>query len=203
MYEEWLEMVHWFLQETQEPFISWEPAEDYSFGNTVMKDPQFDGPEDPETGNREWEKSWRGELLAVDYDNNTASATINWGGDPDPSSNSGYVYTGVPDSFSGYEYAFHLWTKAPNTASSGSDIMPSDPIPLGETYSFYVQDGYPGSPFAFTTEDDYNLNGFLGTVSDYGMTVHAPVPVPGAIWLFGSGLVGLCGIRARAKAKMS
>ncbi len=40
--------------------------------------------------------------------------------------------------------------------------------------------------------------GALGTVSGIGSLEAAPVPVPAAVWLFGSALLGMMGIRRRA-----
>jgi hypothetical protein len=31
----------------------------------------------------------------------------------------------------------------------------------------------------------------------YGIAEYTPVPIPGAVWLFGAGLMGLVGIRRR------
>jgi hypothetical protein len=42
--------------------------------------------------------------------------------------------------------------------------------------------------FQFGTDDGHNL--ITGVVS-------SPVPIPGAVWLLGSGLIGLAGIRRR------
>ena len=40
--------------------------------------------------------------------------------------------------------------------------------------------------------------GALGTVSGIGSLEAAPVPVPAAVWLFGSALLGMMGVRRRA-----
>jgi len=44
----------------------------------------------------------------------------------------------------------------------------------------------------------YNSNGD-GTYAQQSLTMLAPVPVPPAVWLLGSGLIGLIGIRRRLK----
>jgi len=49
---------------------------------------------------------------------------------------------------------------------------------------------------------DYIINGNLSTVQDARFRVIAasPVPVPAAVWLFGSGLIGLVGFARRKKS---
>jgi hypothetical protein len=54
-------------------------------------------------------------------------------------------------------------------------------IPVGQTYAFSV----------WATGD--NVSG--ATVNILGYPTAAPVPIPAAIWLLGSGLIGLIGIR--------
>lgn len=58
----------------------------------------------------------------------------------------------------------------------------------------YLLSGTPGSQ-AFDIIDPYTF-----ATLDNGQTVLAAVPVPAAIWLFGSGLLGLIGIARSEKA---
>jgi len=63
----------------------------------------------------------------------------------------------------------------------------------------------PGTPFTFRLNlflTDYNATTETVTIYDgvqYGFNISA-VPVPAAVWLFGSGLVGLLGLARRKKA---
>jgi len=53
--------------------------------------------------------------------------------------------------------------------------------PMADAF-YFAEDGYSGMTIAQTTGPDL-----------------APVPIPGAIWLFGSGMLGLISIRRRTK----
>ena len=54
--------------------------------------------------------------------------------------------------------------------------------------------------FCFTCGTFDADGGFLGSVSGTGDATAPVVPIPAAAWLFGSALLGLVGIRRRAKA---
>jgi len=55
--------------------------------------------------------------------------------------------------------------------------------------------------YALTDADLIYGSGDIGTPGMAGSFVPSPVPVPAAVWLFGSGLVGLAGIGRRRKIK--
>jgi hypothetical protein len=67
---------------------------------------------------------------------------------------------------------------------------PSGTLPLSA-------DSIGGSPMPFGPFPGWNANFDIKTI-----TITAPVPVPAAVWLFGSGLVGLVGV-ARRRRKSS
>ena len=54
-----------------------------------------------------------------------------------------------------------------------------------------------GGPGALINDGDDEINGVLGLQSDF--TSQNPVPVPAAVWLFGSALIGFIGFSRRRK----
>ncbi len=61
-------------------------------------------------------------------------------------------------------------------------------------YWTYIDSGVWGTTFQFTnTVDIFDGENFTRP----GFSAHTPVPLPGAVWLFGSGLAGLFGLRRR------
>ena len=44
-----------------------------------------------------------------------------------------------------------------------------------------------------------NEGGTIGTAADYTLNVLTPVPVPAAVWLFGTAMVGLFGLRRKSR----
>ena len=69
----------------------------------------------------------------------------------------------------------------------------------GDTYTLAYTATVPmGDPSGFGGVG-YDLF-FTGTISGGAITAPAAVPVPAAVWLFGSGLVGLAGVARRRKA---
>lgn len=89
---------------------------------------------------------------------------------------------------------------SPYQASFGSDIAE-----LGATAEFELA-LWDGSDFTFVTSATPIIEGNWYSISFGGVTGEvqgvdlAPVPVPAAVWLFGSGLIGLAGIARRRKA---
>ena len=69
--------------------------------------------------------------------------------------------------------------------------------------SFYGADGMTslltGDPSGFATTIDMNANGAVINNNSSQVTV-AATPIPAAAWLFGSGLMGLAGIRRKMAA---
>jgi hypothetical protein len=61
--------------------------------------------------------------------------------------------------------------------------------------------GIGGSPMLSGPFPGYNANFDVDTITITGLTIvdPEPVPLPAAVWLFGSGLLGLLGIARRKK----
>lgn len=75
---------------------------------------------------------------------------------------------------------------------SGSDVSPDpDSILHDAAWNFHFDDGFQSNQWKFVP----NM-GKAWAVRDGDV---APVPIPGAIWIFGSGLLGLLGIKKRMK----
>jgi hypothetical protein len=71
---------------------------------------------------------------------------------------------------------------------SGSDFVHL--LDLSSAVMFYFGDGFQGS---------WSKGATLGALAVRPGDVSAPVPIPGAVWLLGSGLIGLAGLRRRFK----
>ena len=64
-----------------------------------------------------------------------------------------------------------------------------------------INDGV--NPFRIGDQLNFGGPGFKGYIDDFRISDQplAPVPIPGAVWLLGSGLIGLAGFRKRLKRK--
>ena len=80
-----------------------------------------------------------------------------------------------------------------NTTDIGTVIVGSNP---SGTLPF-TDDGIGGSPMKAGPFPGFNAN---FDITDLTITSVTPVPVPAAVWLFGSGLLGLVGVARRKKA---
>jgi hypothetical protein len=73
--------------------------------------------------------------------------------------------------------------------------------PFGDIYDDLA--GVPGNPFrtAIVSVAPPGFESWVGAASgDFIFGAAAPVPLPAAVWLFGSGLLGMIGIAGRKKA---
>lgn len=123
----------------------------------------------------------------------------------------GYSRIGTP--YGPITYPNEFWAVSPGTPLADEPLFGSGLSTVaGGTIVTDVMTFTWGS---YSTLEDMLNNGIfellfsnLGYVDDgeldvYAVTVTAlgtPTPIPGAVWLFGSGLVGLVGIRRRMKA---
>jgi len=104
-----------------------------------------------------------------------------------------------------------------NTFGTGDDVLYSISDPLdyaNQTYLLAIapsnsQNPVVSSPYyrSLLLTWDLDLNGFADTGFDLSVTTPlssydgmAPVPLPAAVWLFGSGLLALAGVTRRKKA---
>jgi hypothetical protein len=85
--------------------------------------------------------------------------------------------------FAGYDRAF-LFTTWVEGEEGG---FFTGYLELGTTYGYFGTTAGPCSPVAAYSESEGTING--GEAQ--------PVPIPGALWLLGSGLIGLAGFRRR------
>lgn len=88
------------------------------------------------------------------------------------------------------------WVYSSVGANAGLKIVVS-----GNTYSLYVNGGT--SPFATLTTDMF-ASGGVGLYDRFPLMsfdnfMVSNVPIPGAVWLFGAGLIGLIGVRRKMK----
>lgn len=63
-----------------------------------------------------------------------------------------------------------------------------------------IDDGIAGSPMLDGPFPGFNVNFDIGSGNSLTVTQVSAVPVPAAVWLFGSGLIGLAGLARRKKA---
>ena len=63
-----------------------------------------------------------------------------------------------------------------------------------------IDDGIAGSPMIDGPFPGLNVNFDIGSGNSLTVTQVSTVPVPAAVWLFGSGLIGLAGLARRKKA---
>jgi len=72
-------------------------------------------------------------------------------------------------------------------------------VGTGTTDTFRFASVIHGGPGALINDGDDEINGVMGLRAD--LTPISNVPVPAAIWLFGSGLIGLLGLSRKKKAQ--
>lgn len=87
----------------------------------------------------------------------------------------------------------HIGTISIIDSSWSNDVENRDDVELYDTW--YKWSPGNGSSIFAVSETYSNLNYTFNVSSEYQAS---PVPVPAAIWLFGSGLIGLIGARKKA-----
>jgi hypothetical protein len=80
--------------------------------------------------------------------------------------------------------------------ASGSTLLSSDLVTTGSYQNVYVVSSNGISGFSLSSSSQIEGN----TAIDNVIVNTSVVPVPAAVWLFGSGLIGLIGIARRKKA---
>lgn len=105
----------------------------------------------------------------------------------------------LPGDFSGYDHVYRFATTGPFVACGGGCYPDSVPLPLGQTFSYYVTGGL-ASPMVYLDQIDFNADGsFAGTFN--GGTIAAAVPEPAATLLLCAGLGLLAAVRRRVQSR--
>jgi hypothetical protein len=115
--------------------------------------------------------------------------------------------TGISLKWSAGNSTTNIWGAALGNAGGSTNLYNQGPdqsgIALGQTVSLYglTGNGGTGQDQSFDLGDNLTLsaNGTL-TVSSGSITPPPTVPLPAAVWLFGSGLLGLLGVGRRRAA---
>ena len=75
----------------------------------------------------------------------------------------------------------------------------SNTLKTNQDNPFVIVSSPPGSSFTLATNSVYTTYG-IGLFGELdGQEVSGPVPIPGAIWLLGSGFIGILGVRRKCK----
>jgi len=86
--------------------------------------------------------------------------------------------------------------------SGSTELLSLLASPQGDIYNGFA--GTPGNSlgaFTATSVSDATFGSLVGSAfGDFTFAAASPVPVPAAVWLFGSGMLGLIGIARRKKA---
>ena len=123
-----------------------------------------------------------------------------------------FVFTAVMDTFVSISAALQLSTgQAPALIiplvmeiwNLGSDtLLASAMLDFGfvptatESVEFFEGVTYV---IRMSNEGSGNIPGVLGEGPDYTLNVFTPVPVPAAVWLFGTAMIGLFGLRRKSR----
>lgn len=142
--------------------------------------------------------NWFGAQAFVGYLNN-----INYGGSTQwrlPTSNAIYGYNGT----AGNELGQLFYNELSGTA--GGNIPNTANFTNEQTYAYWLGTEYASSPAVawvfYTGFGHQNYDGKGNQLYAWAVSPGqvSAVPVPGAVWLFGTGLVGLLGLKRRGHA---
>jgi len=120
------------------------------------------------------------------------------------------VFEGKNTSTTNYSHhgAWHTIDPTSADAVGNNDTQITDPNPFGGSgLTTLILDDVFGNSATFTAEagkiytillGGYQGGDWIDTRNDYQLSITAaPVPIPGAVWLFGSALTGFIGLRRR------
>lgn len=112
--------------------------------------------------------------------------------------NTTVLLEGSFDTASNVQYAIWLDQEATPTTGSVSFDPASSPLHAGGGYSGTNPDFFLS--FIMEQGKQYVLSIFNESPTNFTLTAVSAVPLPGALWLFGTALLGFLGISSRRKA---
>ena len=149
-----------------------------------------------DTGEMAWSPSGVG-VLGTDYTHVPPSPLFEGFGSPyeTPNAGSGYItnfsamtFVGNAELTGDYKLGTLIYTILPSAVQDDADDLWWE---LSDPNFYFLVNGVEYFPGVDGYGDHLNAGEGLDTV-----------PIPGAIWLFGSGMLGLIGIRRRTKSEM-
>ncbi|MFC1603088.1 VPLPA-CTERM sorting domain-containing protein [Pseudomonadota bacterium] len=130
------------------------------------------------------------------------SATVNYGFNSAIDVGAFYLWNGGSNTYNGYgikDFTLEFFSGATSLGSTGT--LTASALPNNQPS--YAAEVFSGFLFSNVTDIQLQVANTYGTsyvsVNEVGFDT-SPVPVPAAVWLFGSGLIALLGLKRKNKA---